>query len=65
MTVEGDIKLYNHFKGLIDGDVKTGNSVRDQLIVSDAKKNLEDLMSKRPDTKFEVEDKEVKSKVKA
>lgn len=53
MTQAGDIKLYNHFKELIDGKVKTGNSTKDQLIVADAKRNLEDLLSKRPNTTFE------------
>ena len=64
MTNENAIKKYNHLKGLIDGKYKSGNPVRDELVVSDAKKHLADLLKKRPNLVFEevkVEE-EVKSK---
>ena len=64
MTDENAKKLYDHFKGLIAGKLKTGNPIRDELIVSDATLNLADLVKKRPNIDFEpkeeVEVKEVK-----
>ena len=62
MSEENDKKFYVHLKGLIAGNVKTGNPVRDELIVSDATLNLADLIKKRPNIDFE-EDK-VKEEVK-
>ena len=53
MSEEGDRKLYAHYTALVGGSVKSGNPVRDELIVSDAKKHLADLVRKRPDTQFE------------
>ena len=53
MTDENVKKLYIHFKGLIAGKMKTGNAVRDELIVSDATLNLADLIKKRPNIVFE------------
>lgn len=69
MSEEGDKKLYAHYTALIGGSIKSGNPVRDELIVSDAKKHLADLVRKRPNINFEgspqVEPKEeVKSKSK-
>ncbi len=46
MSEEVDRKLYAHYKGLTEGTMKTGNPVRDDLIVSDAKKHLADLIKK-------------------
>ena len=60
MSVENDQKLYKHYKRLIAGGLKTGNPVRDELVVSDAAKHLADLIKKRPEIQFE----EVKPKVK-
>ena len=68
MTDENAKKLYVHFKELIAGKLKTGNAIRDELIVSDATLNLADLVKKRPNIDFEpkeevgeeVEVKEVK-----
>ena len=64
MTDGGAKKLYKHFKGLIECKLKTGNPIRDELIVSDATLNLADLVKKRPNIDFEakeeVEVKEVK-----
>ena len=60
MTDENAKKLYEHFKGLIDGKLKTGNPIRDALIVSDATLNLADLVKKRPNIDFEEKIKEVK-----
>ena len=53
MSEENDKKFYVHLKGLIAGNVKTGNPVRDELIVSDATLNLADLIKKRPNIDFE------------
>ena len=53
MTEENDRKKYDHLKGLIGGKVKTGNPIRDELIVSDATLNLADLLKKRPNIDFE------------
>ena len=66
MTEENDRKKYDHLKGLIGGSVKTGNPIRDELIVSDATLNLADLLSKRPNIDFEPKEKvveEVKEEV--
>lgn len=67
MTEANDIKKYNHLKGLIAGNYKSGNSVLDELIVSDAQRRMKDLLDKRPKVQFEtpiVEEvvKETKSK---
>ena len=64
MTEANAKRLYVHFKELISGKMKTGNAIRDELIVSDATLNLADLVKKRPNIDFEpkeeVEVKEVK-----
>lgn len=60
MSEEGDKKLYAHYTALIGGSVKSGNPVRDELIVSDAKKHLADLVKKHP----ELAEQEVKEEVK-
>lgn len=63
MSEENDQKAYDHYTGLIAGKVKTGNSVRDELIVSDATRHLKDLVKKSPNADFEKEEvKTVKSK---
>ncbi len=53
MTDENAKKKYAHLKGLIAGKLKTGNAVRDDLIVSDAQRHLADLLKKRPNIDFE------------
>ena len=53
MTDENAKKKYAHLKGLIEGKVKTGNPIRDDLIVSDAEKHLADLIKKRSYIVFE------------
>ncbi|KKL22300.1 hypothetical protein LCGC14_2436840 [marine sediment metagenome] len=53
MTDENAKKKYAHLKGLISGKLKTGNPVRDELIVSDAERHLADLLKKRPKIVFE------------
>lgn len=53
MSDEQDKRLYAHYTALIGGSIKSGNPVRDELIVSDAKKHLADLIKKRPDIDFE------------
>ena len=53
MSEENDKKLYAHFKSLASGSMKTGNSVRDELIKSDGAKHLADLIKKRPNINFE------------
>ena len=64
MSEEGDRKLYAHYTSLVGGSVKSGNPVRDELIVSDAKKHLADLVRKRPDTVFEEVKKVKETKLK-
>ena len=48
MSEEGNKKLQKHYTELTEGKIKTGNPVRDDLIVSDAKKHLADLVKKNP-----------------
>lgn len=49
MTKENIIKLYKHFCEVAAGKVeKTSNPVRNELIISDAKKNKADLELKFP-----------------
>ena len=55
MTDANAKKKYAHLKGLIAGKLKTGNPVRDDLIVSDATLNLANLIKKRPNIQFEEE----------
>ena len=66
MTDTNAKKKYKHLKELIAGKVKTGNAVRDDLIVSDAERHLADLIKKRPNINFEekVEVKEEPKEVK-
>ncbi len=47
MSEEQDRRLYEHFKNLTEGNMKSGNPVRDELIVSDATRHLADLLKKR------------------
>ncbi len=66
MTDENAKKKYAHLKGLIAGKLKTGNSVRDELIVSDAERHLADLLKKRPNIDFEeVKEPEVPKETKS
>ncbi len=53
MTDEGAKKKYVHLKWLIGRNMKTGNAVRDDLIVSDAERHLADLLKKRPKIDFD------------
>ena len=53
MTDENAKKKYAHLKTLIAGNMKTGNVIRDQLIVSDAERHMADLLKKRPNIDFE------------
>ena len=53
MTDENAKKKYAHLKGLIAGKLKTGNPIRDELIVSDATLNLAQLIKVRPNIDFE------------
>ena len=64
MTDENDKKKYEHLKGLIAGKLKTGNPIRDDLIVSDAKLNLADLIKKRPLVLEGVKEEKVEPKIK-
>ena len=56
MSEENNKKAYDHYTGLIDGKLKTGNSVKDELIVSDAKRHLADLVKKNPSLVESVEE---------
>ena len=61
MSEEQNKKLFVHYTAVASGSVKTGNSVSNELIVSDAKKHLADLVKKNPSLVVEVEE-EPKSK---
>ena len=62
MTEENDKRLYAHFKDVIAGKYSTDNATSNALRISDAKKNMEELVKKRPLTIFEEVKPEVKSK---
>lgn len=49
--------LQVHYNSLITGSAKTGNSIRDDLIVSDAKRHLADLITKNPSLEVKEEPK--------
>lgn len=49
MSNEGNKKLFDHYNKVISGEFSTGNSVRNELIVSDAKRHLADLIDKNPE----------------
>lgn len=53
MTQENAKAKYKHLKNIIAGNVKTGNPVLDDLIVSDAERNLAQLVKVRPNINFE------------
>ena len=65
MSEEVNKRLFAHYTNLSNGNYKSGNSVQDQLVASDAKKHLADLIKKNPSL-VEVEEveevKESKSK---
>ena len=63
MSEEENKKLFEHYTAVASGSVKSGNSVSNELIVSDAKKHLADLVKKNPSLVVDVgEVKETKSK---
>ena len=62
MLEEGNKKLFEHYTAVASGSVKSGNSVSNELIVSDAKKHLADLIKKNPSLVVEVEEEKPKSK---
>ena len=48
MSEEGNKVLFAHYTAVINGSHKSANSVSNELIVSDAKGNLADLIKKNP-----------------
>ena len=63
MSEEGNKKLFAHYTAVAGGSMKSGNSVSNELIVSDAKKHLADLVKKNPSLVVEeVEEEKPKSK---
>ncbi len=63
MSEEGNKKLFKHYTAVAGGSMSTGNSVSNELIVSDAKKNLADLVKKNPSlVVVEVEEEKPKFK---
>lgn len=62
MSEEENKKLFAHYTALAEGSVKSGNSVRDELIKSDGKKHLADLIKKNPNLVVEEPKEEIKSK---
>ena len=67
MSEEGNKKLFAHYTAVAGGSVKSANSVSNELIVSDAKKNLADLIKKNPslvEAPSQIEEEKPKSKEK-
>ena len=65
MSEEGNKKLFAHYTAVAGGSMSSGNSVSNELIVSDAKKNLADLIKKNPSLVVEeVKEEKPKSKEK-
>jgi len=60
MSLDNLKVLKEHYEKLTEGNVKTGNQIRDGLIVSDAKSNLKELLSKFPQLEVKEIPKEVK-----
>jgi len=48
MSEEQNKRLFAHYTSRAGGSLKSGNPVRDELIVADAKKHLADLIKKNP-----------------
>ncbi len=48
MSEEVNKRLFAHYTNLSNGNYKSGNSVQDELVASDAKKHLADLIKKNP-----------------
>ena len=48
MSDQENKRLFEHYTNVANGNVKSGNPVRDDLIVSDAKRHLADLIKKNP-----------------
>ena len=66
MSEENDRKLYAHYKGVIAGSHSTGNSVSNELRVSDAERHLADLIkkTKKRSPNFTFEDEQPKEEIK-
>ena len=64
MSDEINKKLFDHYTAVAAGSHNSGNSVSNELIVSDAKRHLADLVAKNPNLAVQEvrEVKEVKSK---
>ena len=60
MSEEVNKRLFAHYTNLSNGNYKSGNSVQDELVASDAKKHLADLIKKNPSLVVEEEVEEVK-----
>lgn len=48
MSDQENKRLFEHYTNVANGNVKSGNSTRDELNVSDAKRHLADLIKKNP-----------------
>ena len=62
MSLEQNLRLKAHYEGLAGGSLKSGNSVKDELVVSDAERHLADLLLKNPGLNEPEKPKESKSK---
>ena len=62
MSEEGNRKLFDHYTAVINGSHKSSNAVSNELIVSDAKGNLADLIKKNPSLIVEEPKEETKPK---
>ena len=61
MSDQENKRLFEHYTNVANGNLKSGNSTRDDLNVSDAKIHLADLVKKNPNL---VVVEEVKEEVK-
>ena len=59
MSDEINKKLFEHYTNVANGNIKSGNSVRDELNISDAKRHLADLISKNSNLGVQVEPKKI------
>ena len=55
MSEQENKRLFEHYTNVANGNVKSGNAVRDDLNASDAKRHLADLIKKNPSLEVKEE----------
>ena len=55
MSDQENKRLFEHYTNVANGNVKSGNAIRDDLNVSDAKRHLADLIKKNPSLEVKEE----------